>query len=145
MVTLPRYLLADINKPSDYPVLFFDGDCNVCNRAVQFILEKEEEPIIRFATIKSETMQSILSQKPELQTLDTIFFLYDEYLYTHSDAILQVVTFLQRPYSLLSVLRFSPSSIRNFLYRQFAKRRYRWFGQSDQCIVPTPEIRERFL
>lgn len=142
---MPQYLLPNLEPFSDNPVLFFDGECNVCNRTVQFILQNEQEPFIQFCPLQSDFMERIYEQKPELQKMDTIFLVDGQKVYTHSDAGIQIAYALKKPYIYLCYLRWIPNQLRNLLYKWFARNRYKWFGKRETCLLPTPEIRMRFL
>lgn len=104
-----------------------------------------------FAALQSEYGKSIVTRHPELQGIDSLVlvepldFAYLEQVFVRSAAALRVARYLGGPWYLALAAYVIPRSIRDFLYDQFAKRRYRWFGKYDSCLLPAPEVRERFL
>jgi predicted DCC family thiol-disulfide oxidoreductase YuxK len=125
--------------------VLFDGVCNVCNYWVQFIIKRDPKAQFRFASLQSEEAQLLLQAHEQKVTLDSIVLLQDGKVYTESTAILQIFKKLTGMWKLLSVFHIVPKFIRDSLYRWFAKNRYRWFGQQESCMIPTPEVRQRFL
>jgi predicted DCC family thiol-disulfide oxidoreductase YuxK len=125
--------------------VLFDGVCNVCNYWVQFIIKRDPNAQFRFASLQSEEAQLLLQAHEQKVTLDSIVLLQDGKVYTESTAILQIFKKLTGMWKLLSVFQIVPKFIRDSFYRWFAKNRYRWFGQQESCMIPTPEVRQRFL
>lgn len=126
-------------------IVFFDGVCNLCNGAVQFILKREKNPQLKFAALQSDTFraraQHLLAAIP-----DSIIFLEAGILYTESDAVLRISRHLRQPWRAMGFLGYLfPRCVRNPLYRFIARNRYRWFGKKETCYVPTPALRARFL
>jgi predicted DCC family thiol-disulfide oxidoreductase YuxK len=128
------------------PLLFYDGVCNFCDASVQFVLEHEQAPTIRFAALQDPIATTLLQPFAlDPQELDTVIFLVDGVVYTRSRAVFAVAAHLRAPYSALSWLRFVPSFLSDIGYRLFARLRYRLFGRRDSCRIPTPGERARFL
>lgn len=126
-------------------IVFFDGVCNLCNGAVQFILKREKNPQLKFAALQGETFraraQHLLAAIP-----DSIIFLEAGILYTESDAVLRISRHLRQPWRAMGFMGYAiPRFLRNPLYRFIARNRYRWFGKKEACYVPTPALRARFL
>jgi predicted DCC family thiol-disulfide oxidoreductase YuxK len=136
---------------TSHPVLLYDGQCGFCNRSVQHILKHDRRKTMLFAALQSEYGKSIVTRHPELQGIDSLVFVepldfaYLEQVFVRSAAALRVARYLGGPWYLALAAYVIPRSIRDFLYDQFAKRRYRWFGKYDSCLLPAPEVRERFL
>jgi predicted DCC family thiol-disulfide oxidoreductase YuxK len=129
------------------PILLFDGVCNLCNGAVQWVIRHDPEGKIYFAPLQSEMGQQLLRQAglPK-EELSTIVLYLNGHLYTRSDAALQVLKQLGGLWGLLYVkLKFIPRPIRDAAYDWIARNRYRWFGKRESCMVPTPELKARFL
>lgn len=129
------------------PVLFFDGVCNLCNRAVQFIIKHDPGAKIKFATLQSE--QGIAAKKAIEAALGSvpdslIFFDGSEY-YAQSRAALKIAGYLNGAWPLLKAFLIVPAFIRDPVYRLIAANRYRWFGKQASCMMPTPELKKRFL
>lgn len=131
---------------SDHPIILFDGVCNFCNGAINFVLKQDKKKIFRFATLQSEAGQKILQQY-HLATNDfESFVLIDkEKVYTKSSAALRALNQLPWYWKETQILWIVPAFIRNAIYDVIAKNRYQWFGRKDQCMTPTSEIRSRFL
>ena len=124
-------------------VVFFDGVCHLCNRCVDILLRMDRAGRLRFASLQGSTAQMLLT--PDLRRdLDSIVFLKDGIAYRKSEAILMIVSEL--PFGKLTLfLRLAPLGLRDRIYDFIASRRYKWFGFSDKCRLPTAEDRERLL
>ena len=130
-----------------HAVVLFDGVCNVCNDSVKFILARDPAGYFRFASLQSDVAKSLLTPfgLGELP-LSTMVLIEDGRVYLRSSAVLGVAWRLGKGWAVLGLLgRLVPRPVRDALYAFFVKNRYRWFGQSEQCLVPTPALRERFL
>ncbi|WP_421889945.1 thiol-disulfide oxidoreductase DCC family protein [Marinoscillum sp.] len=128
------------------PVIFFDGVCNLCNSAVNFVIDRDTDRQFLFASLQSDFAHDKLARyevNPSL--LQSILLLKNGQLYHKSDAALEVASLLGGPWRLLSVFKIVPKFIRDFFYDWIAKNRYRWFGRQETCRVPTPDLKERFL
>lgn len=135
-----------MNGKTEDPVLLFDGVCNLCDGSVKFILRHEKNSDLKFAAIQSEAGQKLLSQKNiNPGQIDSVILIKGGKVYTESDAVLNVTKFLRFPYSLCNILRVVPKPVRNFFYKKVARNRYRWFGKRDSCMMPTPNLENRFL
>jgi len=130
-------------------VVLFDGVCNLCTWAVQFIIKHDPEGYFRFASLQSEYAQSLLRAHGVSITLDglddTVALVEDGRVYTHSDASLRIARHLAGPVRLVAVLIVLPRFVRDAVYRLVARSRYRVFGRQDVCWMPTPELKARFL
>lgn len=131
----------------DHPIVFFDGVCNLCNGAVNFIIDNEKQPTLRFAALQSEFANRNLSLKGlNLEEMDSIVLLESNgEVYIKSKAAVKISKYLRRPLSFLYILRFIPSIISDAVYDLIARNRYSWFGKSEQCRIPTPELKNRFI
>jgi predicted DCC family thiol-disulfide oxidoreductase YuxK len=127
-------------------ILLFDGVCNLCTEAVQYVLRWERDPVIIFASLQSEIGQQLLTQY-NLSTTDfnSLVFIDNGHAYTQSDGALRLAKYFKKPWCWLYFFRFVPRFIRNFVYKTVADYRYQWFGKQDVCMMPTPDLRKRFL
>lgn len=125
-------------------IILFDGVCNFCNGSVNFIIERDKKNYFKFAPLQSEIGQAFI-EKFGLSEIDSIILVENDEAFTHSTAALKIAKRLGGIWSLFYVLIIIPRFIRDFFYKLFAKYRYRLFGKKDQCMMPTPEIQERFL
>ena len=132
--------------PEDHPILLFDGVCNLCNRSIQFVIERDPEAVFRFAPLQSDVGEELLAECGlPADHMDSVILVENGDYYTKSDAALRTAKHLGGVYWLLWPLRVFPRRLRNAVYNFIAARRYRWFGKRDQCMMPTPDIAERFL
>jgi predicted DCC family thiol-disulfide oxidoreductase YuxK len=130
------------------PVVLFDGVCNFCNASVNWLIDRDGVANLRFAALQSTAGQRLLARfgRSGLEAdPESVVLVEGGVLYDRSTALLRAVRHLPGPWSWLAALRLVPRPLRDAVYRWFAARRYRWFGKSDTCRVPTQEIRARFL
>ena len=128
------------------PVIFFDGVCNLCNSAVNFVIDRDTDRQFLFASLQSDfARDKLVRYEVNPSLLQSILLLKKGQLYHKSDAALEVASLLGGPWRLLSVFKIVPKFIRDFFYDWIAKNRYRWFGRQETCRVPTPDLKERFL
>lgn len=128
-----------------YATVLFDGVCNFCNGWVKFIVKRDPKQYFRFASLQSDVAAALLKERQMEVSLNTIVLLEGDQHYTESTAILRICKHLTGFWKLLYLLRFIPKPIRDGCYRLFAKNRYRFFGKQESCLLPTPELRKRFL
>jgi predicted DCC family thiol-disulfide oxidoreductase YuxK len=128
-------------------IILFDGVCNLCNGSVIFILQREKEPVFRFASIQSEAGQELLAWCGLPKGFNQAVVVIDHgMVYLGSTAALKIGQTLKWPWSLLSSGGLTvPKFIRDWVYNQIAKHRYQWFGKRDICMVPTEGLIKRFL
>jgi predicted DCC family thiol-disulfide oxidoreductase YuxK len=126
-------------------IILFDGVCNLCNGAVQYVIKRDRKGIFKFASLQSETGRAMLVQSglPENQ-LKSFVYIHGNRFYTQSTAALKVAKQLKGPVQLLYGFIIIPRWIRDLVYDLVAKNRYRLLGRKDACMVPTPELKERF-
>jgi predicted DCC family thiol-disulfide oxidoreductase YuxK len=137
-------------KTNEPPVLLFDGVCNVCNAGVNFILDHERNlpaaDRLRFAALQSEYAKAIFAGVDNSQVDMSAAVLIEEgQWYRGSTAMLRAARFLRWPWRAAWILIAVPPPAREWAYRWFARNRYRWFGKSETCRVPTEELKGRFL
>jgi len=128
------------------PIVFFDGICNLCNSVVQFIIKHDKKERFLFASLQTENSKDILSNfNFTLSDIDTMILLENNKLYFGPSATLRIVRHLNFIYPLLYIFIIIPKPLRDFVYRIMAKNRYKWFGKKDSCMLPTPELKNRFI
>src|SRR6187431_113882 len=128
-------------------IILFDGVCNLCNSAVQFVINHDKKDVFRFVALQSELGQQILKHigiNPA--NIDSIV-LYEPGIayYYKSSAAIQIAKNLGGFLHLGTIFRIIPTVIRNQLYDYIAKNRYKWYGKKESCMVPTPELKIKFL
>jgi predicted DCC family thiol-disulfide oxidoreductase YuxK len=128
------------------PIILFDGVCNFCNGAVNFTIKRNKQNNIRFAALQSDAGRKLVQQY-DLPADDMRSFLFIENgkVYNRSTAALRVCRYLKGLWPVCFGLMIVPSFIRNGIYDWIAKNRYKWFGERQECMIPTPEVRARFL
>lgn len=128
------------------PVVLFDGVCNLCAWAVQFIIERDPRGIFRFASLQSDTGRRLMAAHGlDPGQLDTFVLVEDGRAYTKSTAALKVSRHLSGLWPICHICIALPHFVRDPFYGFIAKNRYRWFGKKDSCLMPTPELRAKFL
>ena len=132
--------------PPDYSILYFDGICNLCNGLVQFVIRHNPNGPIRFASLQSEKGRYRLQEmRLDSEKLSTVIFEKNGRVSTKSDAVLGLLWDLGGLWKLSVLGWIIPRFLRNILYDFVARRRYNWFGKRDSCMIPTPELKGRFL
>jgi len=128
------------------PVILFDGVCNLCNGSVRFALAHERGQVLRFASMQSPRGQELLRRYGlPLVEYESFAFVEDGVAYLRSEGFLRVVRHFRRPWQWLAVMRILPRALRDWIYDCIARNRFRLFGRRATCMVPTPEVRDRFL
>jgi predicted DCC family thiol-disulfide oxidoreductase YuxK len=133
-----------IHQPA---VILFDGVCNLCNGFVQFVINHDAGGHFRFTSLQSEAGQKLLAHYGAAVTAtpETVVLIEQGQLFTHSTAVLRILRGLGGAWQLLYVGIILPRALRDAIYRFVARHRYQWFGQQDACMLPTPELAQRFL
>ena len=129
----------------DAPVILFDGVCNLCNHSVQFVIKHDTASRFRFSALQSTFGQQQLDKYNfDKNKLHSIVLISNGKVYDRSRAALEIARKLNGLWPLLYVFVIVPPFIRNFVYDWIARNRYRWFGKTDECMIPTPELKARF-
>lgn len=127
-------------------VILFDGVCHLCQGAVKFIIKHDPAGRFRFASLQSQAGSRLLQAAgAHEKSLDSVVLIENGTYYIRSAAALRIARGLRSPWPLLYALIVVPKGLRDAVYRFIAKHRYRWFGKDETCLVPTRELRERFL
>lgn len=128
-------------------IILFDGVCNLCNSSVQCIIKHDTDDVFRFAALQEEVGQNLIQERGiDTSKVDSIILLDPGVAYyIKSDAALEIGTELKGYRTISRILKLIPSSLRNIVYDLIARNRYSWFGKKQECMVPTPEIRAKFL
>ena len=131
---------------SDFPVIFFDGFCNLCNGAVQFTIERDCKNVFRFSSLQSDYAEDALRPFAIVPKQgESMVLLENGKVYERSTAALRVAKRLKGAWPLLYGFIIVPTFIRDAVYNYVGKNRYKWFGKQESCWVPTPELKEKFL
>jgi predicted DCC family thiol-disulfide oxidoreductase YuxK len=137
---------AGVEGSVSEPIVLFDGVCNFCNAGVNFLIDHDARQRLRFAALQSATGQRLLRRFGLRTTdFDTLVLVEGRHCYLRSTAALRIAAHLEAPWRFLVALLLVPTFLRDCAYEVLARNRYRWFGRSESCRVPTPELRQRFL
>ena len=128
------------------PILLFDGHCNFCNSWVRLIVNRDNAKKILFAPLQSPVGRKMLEEHQiDVNYTDSLVFFEEEGFSVSSTAALRIFSYLRGWERHLQLLAIIPRPLRDTFYHFIAKSRYKLFGRSEQCMIPTPELRERFL
>jgi predicted DCC family thiol-disulfide oxidoreductase YuxK len=133
--------------PQDKKIILFDGICNLCNSSVQYIIKRDKNDTFRFVALQSELGQKILKHLGIAnRNIDSIV-LYEpgRAYYYKSNAVLKIAGELGGLISLLVVFKPLPKKFRDVVYDYIARNRYKWYGKKESCMIPTPELKAKFL
>lgn len=135
------------NLPPNKKIILFDGLCNLCDAAVQFVIQHDKKDLFRFVALQSELGQEILKHigiNPA--NIDSVI-LYEPGIayYYKSTAAIEIAKSLGGFWHLGTAFRIIPTGIRNQLYDYIAKNRYKWYGKKETCFIPTEELKLKFL
>ena len=133
--------------PKHKKLILFDGVCNLCNNTVQYVIKHDKKDVFRFTALQSEIGKSII-EKYNIDTTKTdsiLLYSNENGLKAKSTAALYIAKHLGFPNYLMSVFFIIPTFLRNWVYNFIAKNRYKWYGKKDACMIPTPELKSKFL
>lgn len=136
-----------LNLPPNKKIILFDGVCNLCDSAVQFVIQHDKNDVFRFVALQSELGQQIIKHIGiNTQNIDSII-LYEPGIayYYKSEAALQIAKNLGGFFHFGTIFKIIPTSIANQLYNYIAKNRYKWYGKKERCMIPTAELKAKFL
>ena len=128
-------------------IILFDGVCNLCNSAVKFIIKRDHNDLFRFAALQSESGRNFLAERNiDTEDIDSIILIEPNVAYyTKSTAALEIGKNLKGQRTISSILLWLPESFRNIVYDIVAKNRYKWYGKRDSCIIPSEELKNKFI
>lgn len=128
------------------PIVFFDGVCNLCNGAVQWIIRHDPNAVFKLAALQSEKAKAIAGRLGwTTDEPQSIVLMVQDKIYQRSDAVLEICWILGGWWRVFYFFKIFPAFIRDAVYNFVARNRYRWFGKQEVCWMPTPELNARFL
>lgn len=143
---LPYFLFINLHLVPAQSIILFDGVCNLCNSAVQFVIRHDPKGLFKFAALQSNSGRVLLKQYGlEENNLNSFVLISNNKVYTKSTAALKVARQLKGAIKLLYGFIIVPAFIRDLVYKLIANKRYRWFGKRNECMVPTTALKQRFL
>ena len=133
--------------PKDKKIILFDGVCNLCDATIQYVIKKDVKDVFRFVAIQSELGQKIINyiKVDTSQTDSIILYIPGKAYFVKADAAFNIAKELGGLISLTSIFSVLPQFLKNFGYDFVAKNRYKWYGKKDSCMMPTPELKSKFL
>ncbi len=132
---------------NDKKIILFDGVCNLCNGAVQFIIKRDKNEIFQFSPLQGAMGKKLISERNiDVGKIDSIILIEPgKAFYIKSDAVLKIGMELQNYGTISYVLNLIPSTLRNIVYDFVARNRYKWYGKKEVCMVPAPALKNKFL
>jgi len=136
-----------IEFPDDKKLVLFDGVCNLCNNTVTYLIKRDKKDVFRFAPLQSDVGQQIIKHyNIDTSKIDSIlFYSKDKGVSYKSTAALKIAASIGFPQNLMTAFYIIPPVIRNWFYDYIAKNRYKWYGKKESCMIPTPELKNKFL
>ncbi|MFH2132978.1 MAG: DCC1-like thiol-disulfide oxidoreductase family protein [bacterium] len=127
-------------------IVIFDGICNLCNAGVNFVIKRDPTGVFSFTPMQSDISQKLIKQYHAAAfDFDTFLLIKNGVCYERSDAIMEIMKDLTGYWSILRFFSFVPKPIRDYFYNLVARNRYQLFGKRNHCMVPTQDIRKRFI
>ena len=127
-------------------IILFDGVCNLCNGAINFVIDKDKNNNFHFASLQSEFGQALLAHFGRDTTdFDSMIVYENGKIKTKSSAALRIAAGLSGGWKFFSIFKIVPAFLRNAVYNLIARNRYKWFGQKNECRIPTPELKAKFI
>lgn len=133
--------------PKDKKLILFDGVCNLCDVTVQFIIKHDKQDVFRFVALQSELGQEIVKYIGVDTSKTDSIILYEpgRAYYYKAEAAIRIAKELGGIYSLVGIFSVLPNWFSNKIYDYVARNRYKWYGKKEQCMIPTPEMKAKFL
>jgi predicted DCC family thiol-disulfide oxidoreductase YuxK len=137
--------IADL--PEDKKIILFDGVCNLCDETVQKIIKNDKKDLFRFVPLQSELGQEIIKYLGvDTNKLDSIILYEPKVAYFYkAEAIMEISKDLSGWLHYIRLFSWLPNGLANPVYDYIAKNRYKWYGKKEQCMMPTPELKQKFL
>ncbi len=137
--------ISDLSK--DKKIILFDGICNLCISSVQYVIKKDKKDVFRFVALESELGQKILRHIGIAdKSIDSIILYQPGIAYYYkSAALIEITKALQGFIHYGLLFKILPKSLRDIVYDYIAKNRYSWYGKNESCMIPTPELKTKFL
>ena len=133
--------------PKNKKIILFDGVCNLCEASVQFVIQYDKNDVFRFVALQSELGQKIILHIGiQDKNIDSIILYHPGFAYYYkSEAALQIAKNLGGFFHFGTFFKIIPTGLRNVLYDYVAKNRYKWYGKKERCMMPTAEIKAKFI
>jgi predicted DCC family thiol-disulfide oxidoreductase YuxK len=135
------------NLPEDKKIIIFDGVCNLCNSSINYVIDNDNDDHFRFVTLQSD-LGLVIQDKLNIdkKSLDSIIlYIPNDRYYVRSTAALKIMNDFSGIWKLTQIFYAIPLFIRDYIYNTVAKNRYNWFGKKENCRIPTPKLKKKFL
>lgn len=127
-------------------VILFDGICSLCNSSVQMVIRHDSNNLFHYASLQGNYGTALREQLGINQTTpESILLVEEDQILDKSDAVLRIAYLLGGAFRLLYFFKILPKGLRDYVYNFFARNRYKWFGKEENCMIPTPDIKKKFL
>lgn len=138
---------SNFSFPENKKIILFDGICNLCNGAVIKVIKNDKKNVFLFAPIQSETGQKIINHLgiDTSKTDSIILYEPNKAYYIKSAAALQIMKEFSGFWKLMQIFTILPDAFNNIFYDFIARNRYKWYGKKESCMIPTPELKAKFL
>ena len=131
---------------TDKSIILFDGVCNVCNGFVNFLIPRDSKNKFQFGSLQSLKVKELLKQYHyDANDISTVILIENNKLYPQSTAVLKIFRQMNGAWPWLYAFIIVPKPIRDFVYQLIARNRYKLFGKKDACMIPTPELKAKFI
>jgi len=133
--------------PHNKQLILFDGVCNLCNSSIQYVIRHDQDDRFMFAPLQSDVGKQIIEKfnVDPSKTDSILLYSKENGLSIKSSAALRIAKHLGFPRNLMTIFFIVPTFIRNWVYNYIAKNRYKWYGKKEECMIPTPELKSKFL
>lgn len=133
--------------PKDKKIVLFDGVCNLCDSAVQFVIKNDKKDVFRFVSLQSDLGQEIIKYLGiDSEKINSIILYQPGFAYYHkSEAVFEIAKDLSGILYLTTLFSILPTSLTDSIYDYIAKNRYNWYGKKENCLIPTKELGSKFL
>jgi len=127
-------------------IILFDGLCNLCNSSVQFFIKHDKKAVFKFASLQSKFgKEQLVKYQIDVANIDSFIYIKANQAFVKSTAALKVINELGGFWKIFHIIIYFPRPFRDWVYDRIAKNRYRMFGKKESCMVPTPELKSRFI
>lgn len=135
------------NLPKHKKLILFDGVCNLCNASVLYVIKRDKKNVFMFAPLQSDVGKQIIQHYnlDPSKTDSILLYEHEKGISYRSTAAIKIASKLGFPTNILVIFFIIPTFIRNWIYDYIAKNRYKWYGKKEECMIPTPELKVKFL
>lgn len=130
---------------AEHKIILFDGVCNLCNGSVNFLIWRDEKGIFKYSPLQSNFSQNLIEKLNIPDNVDSIILVHRNRYYLKSDAVIEIIKELKWYWKIFLIGSILPRKLRDKIYDVIANHRYNWFGKRDKCMIPTEDVKSRFI